>query len=71
MEERLVSCGFVEKKKDRIKGGGLRWVTARVLNFFLWLLIKGLELKSSWPIFNFEITSSFFGNLPELFIALE
>jgi len=31
MEEMQVSHGLVEKKKERIKGGGLRWVTAWVL----------------------------------------
>ena len=31
MEEMQVGHGFVEKKKERIKGGGLRWATAAVL----------------------------------------
>ena len=34
MEEMQVSHGLVEKKKERIKGGDLRWVMAGVLEIF-------------------------------------
>lgn len=78
-EEKWRKCqwavGFVEKKKEKIKGGGLRWVMVKsgdeCFFFFYGLMIKGFGLKSSWPIFIFNIISSFSHKLPKLFIALE